>query len=81
MTHIVGLERFGVDLDDLGRRLSKKFAASSSVGPNTQQPKLMEVVVQGHLAAEAVEFICATYSFPSKLLSVSLKKGVKAKKK
>jgi predicted RNA-binding protein (TIGR00451 family) len=81
MTHIIGLERYGVDLDDLARKLSKKFAASSSVGANTQQPKLMEIVIQGHLAAEAVEFLVSTYGMPAKLLNVSIKKGVKPKKK
>ncbi len=68
-------------LDDLARRLSRKYAASSSVGANLQQPKLAEVVVQGHLAAEAVDFIVKEYGFPVKLLNVSLRKGVKAKKK
>ena len=81
MTHIVGLDHYGIDLEDLAKRLSRKYAASSSVGANVQQPKLMEVVVQGHLANEAVEFITGTYGFHAKLLSITLKKGVKAKKK
>ena len=38
MTHIVGLDRFGVDLDDLARRLSKKFAAAAVWAPTRSSP-------------------------------------------
>ena len=80
MTHIVGLDSFGIDLEDLAREFRQKFAASSTVGPSASNPKLTEVCIQGHLANEAVEFLVKTYSMPRTLLSVSLKKGVKTKK-
>jgi translation initiation factor 2D len=80
MTHIAGLESFGIDLDELAREFRQKFAASSTVGPSASNPRITEVCIQGHLGNEAVEFLVKTYSMPRNLLSVSLKKGVKAKK-
>ena len=74
MTHIVGLESYGIDLEELAKEFRQKFAASSTVGPYASNPRLTDVCIQGHLANEAVEFLVKTYSMPRTLLSISLKK-------
>ena len=80
VTHVRGLEEFGVDLQVLARDLQRKYAASASVGPCANNPQKREVYVQGNLAREIEEFLVKDCGFKRSMLSVELGKSVKAKK-
>jgi len=79
MTHVRGLEAFGVDLGVLARGLQKKLAAAASVGPCGDNPQMQEVFIQGNMAHQVEDFLSSDCGFKKSMLTVSLKKGVKGK--
>jgi len=46
VTHIRGLDIFGIDMATFSKECSKKFAASSTIGPVNTNPKEKEIVIQ-----------------------------------
>lgn len=51
-THVTGLGRFGIKLQDAARVFAKRFAAASSVTPNAD-----EIIIQGEVTDTLADFI------------------------
>ena len=81
MTHIKGLEIFGIDLQTMTKDCQKKFACSATYGLIPGMVKDKEVIVQGHLSYEIQEYLINRCSIPSNLIQIVVAKNVKPKKK
>jgi predicted ribosome-associated RNA-binding protein Tma20/translation initiation factor 1 (eIF-1/SUI1) len=56
-THIVGADRYGLDLQELARALQKSLACSATVQPNKENPTLTEVMLSGDEAKRARDWL------------------------
>jgi predicted ribosome-associated RNA-binding protein Tma20/translation initiation factor 1 (eIF-1/SUI1) len=56
-THIVGADKFSLDLHELAKALQKALACSATVQPNKENPTLMEVMLSGDETKRAREWI------------------------
>jgi predicted RNA-binding protein (TIGR00451 family) len=81
MTHIYGLDDFGIELAALAREVQKKFAASASVGPNSSNPQKSEVYIQGNVAVQLEDYLVDECGLKRSMISIELGKGCKPKKK
>lgn len=63
-THCINADAYRVDLQDLGRTLQRVLAASATVQPCAQNPKLREVMVQGDESARVAEVLTSQYGVP-----------------
>jgi translation initiation factor 2D len=81
VTHIRGLEVFGVDLQAFTKDCQKRFACAASTGLVPGMVKDREVVVQGHLSSELEGLLVEGCGVPKHLIEVKVGKGVKPKKR
>ena len=81
VTHIRGLEVFGVDLGGFVKDCQRRFACAASAGFVPGMVKDREVVIQGHLSAELEGLLVEQCGVPRHLIEVKVAKGVKPKKR
>jgi translation initiation factor 1 (eIF-1/SUI1) len=69
-THCVGADDYRVDLASLGRSLQLALAASATVQPHAQNPRLREVMVQGDESERVAAILVAEYGVPRNCVKV-----------
>eukprot|EP00741_Cyanophora_paradoxa_P023571 tig00021590_g22768.t1 len=71
VTHVSGLETFGLDPEELSKEFQHHFACSSSTAelPGKFNAN-REVLVQGHVLKEVGEYLHAKYRIPRKFIEV-----------
>jgi translation initiation factor 2D len=81
MTHVVGLEHFGLDPKEIAKACSKKFAVSATTAKLPgKDNNVMEVLVQGKDLQESIgELIETQYKIPAKYIDVVENKQQKKK--
>ena len=71
-THIVGADKYGLDLHELARALQKSLACSATVQPNKENPTLTEVMLSGDEAKRAREWLLKEADLNSALVKISV---------
>ncbi|KAH3672795.1 hypothetical protein WICMUC_004017 [Wickerhamomyces mucosus] len=61
ITRTSNFEPFGVEADDFSNELKVKCSGSTTIGQNTQNPKLMEVTVQGPHGKIVIDLLIKKY--------------------
>jgi translation initiation factor 2D len=79
VTRIQGLHHFGLDIKDVSKRASKKFAASAGQGKDGNGQE--EILLQGNLEKLAPAFLTQEFNIPAKHIKVEVKGNVKTKKR
>lgn len=78
VTRIQGLHHFGLDVKDVAKKASKKFASSAGQGKDAMG--FDELLLQGNLEKTAPAFLTQEYNIPTKHIKVEVKGNVKKKK-
>jgi len=71
-THIVGADKYGLDLHELARALQKSLACSATVQPNKENPTLTEVMLSGDEAKRAREWLLKEAELNSALVKITV---------
>jgi translation initiation factor 1 (eIF-1/SUI1) len=78
VTHIRGLDIFGIDMATFSKECSKKFAASSTIGPVNTNPKEKEIVIQVKKKGRTIPYACMTWVanlFVTRMIGSSITRG------
>eukprot|EP01117_Protostelium_nocturnum_P006218 TRINITY_DN2241_c0_g1_i1.p1 TRINITY_DN2241_c0_g1~~TRINITY_DN2241_c0_g1_i1.p1 ORF type:complete len:453 (+),score=112.17 TRINITY_DN2241_c0_g1_i1:539-1897(+) len=73
ITHIFGLESFGINPNSVSSEFNKLFAASTTVQQLPGKTAGKEVLIQGDFVKEIATYIIEKYSIPKKYLQASHK--------
>jgi translation initiation factor 1 (eIF-1/SUI1) len=78
VSRIQGLHHFGLDLKDVAKKASKKFASSAGTGKDAQGHD--EILLQGNLEKTGPTFLNQEFGIPLKHIKVDVKGNVKKKR-
>lgn len=70
-THVQGHEYYRVPPDQLVRECARLFAASATTQPASNNPGIVEVFIQGDVAAAVADHLAGRYGIPRRYLAVT----------